>query len=214
MVIVWICVGVALIALLLHLTSDKYKVRKALEEAKSVRIESLTSGTVAKVIGTVRTHSGEVLTAPLSGRTCVFYEVVVEESVPDPGSSSSTSSWRQRIREVQQVDFDVEDGTGTVHVRTDEMKHVATTDSHHSSGFLNDATPQLEAFLQRHGTASEGFVFNRTMRYMESVFEVGERVAVLGEVVEDGSPERLCLQAPAGGHLIVSDEYRSVSDHG
>ena len=72
---------VIVIAIVGYFNSDKYKVRKALETAPLVQIDRLQAGALAKVIGVVRPLEGKVLVAPLTGRKCVFFEVLVEEKV-------------------------------------------------------------------------------------------------------------------------------------
>lgn len=208
---------VGVFAILRYLGSDKYAVRKSLESTARTSIRELREGTLAKIEGKVATI-GAPLRAPLSGRACVAWEVVVEEN-----TGGKNSHWVERVHEREARDFVIDDGAGLAHVRSRDMKMVATVDSEQRSGFLNDPTPALRAFLEARGIAPEGMLFNKTLRYREGVFEPGERVAVLGAVVmEDdptreqggdgyrGAPKRPCLHAPAGGFLLASDEPRST----
>lgn len=209
---------IGVIAVVSYLNSDKYKVRKALETTPRTAIRELREGATAKVLGKVVPLGAELLTAPLSGRACVCWEVIVEEQ-----TGGKNKYWRERIHELRQRDFLLDDGTGVAHVIARDMKIVATSDSKQSSGFLRDASPALEAFLAAHDMSSQGLLFNKTLRYREGVFEPGEQVAVLGAVTleddpsrgPDGSgyrdvPKRPCLSAPAGGELLASDESRST----
>ena len=218
MFVVYIVIGllVVVFAIASYLGSDGYLVRKGLEETKRVSVSELVEGQKAKVVGVVRVRDGRKLTAPLSGRECVFYEVVVAERV----HNGKHSHWKERIHDVDQVDFDVDDGTGTVHVRTTNMKQIAAVDERQSSGFLDDATPELEAYLKRHGTGSEGILFNKSMRYREGIFAVGEHVAICGQVgMERGATDDSedatktpYLDAPPGETLLASDESRSTGE--
>jgi hypothetical protein len=205
------------IALVGYLNSDKYAIRKSLEATPRTSIRALQDGSLAKVHGKV-VPIGEPLEAPLSGRACVAWEVVVEEN-----TGGKNSHWVERIHEREARDFLLDDGAGLAHVRTRDMKMVATVDSEQRSGFMNDPTPALRAFLEARGFAPEGMLFNKSLRYREGVFEPGERVAVLGSVtMEDdptreqggdgyrSAPKRACLQAPANGFLLASDEPRST----
>lgn len=212
---------VGVVAIISHFNSEKYKIRKLLAAAVRTPVRSLGPGQAAKVIGRVVPAESALLEAPLSGRRCVFYEVVVEERI----SSGRSSRWVERIRETARVDFALDDTTGLVRVpRREHMRYVAEQDSEHSSGTFNDAAPHLEEFLAKHGMKSQGWVFNKSLRYREGVFEPGETVAVAGVVdFEDDpegsrqptgyreSPKRPVLRSPPGESLIASDEQRSTS---
>ncbi|MBL8718622.1 MAG: hypothetical protein JNL79_21755, partial [Myxococcales bacterium] len=138
----------------------------------------------------------------ISGRRCAYYRVVVEEQY----ESSGRRSWRDVLDEQDGVDFLVKDETGEALVKTTRVEAVLEKDRSKSSGFLRDATPELEAFLKKHGRSSEGLVFNRTLRYREGVVEAGERVAVAALVRRKTAKARPILAAPPNGSLLISDE--------
>lgn len=208
-------VAVVLVALVLSWWfSEAAKIRRALRAARRVPIAEVREGEVVRVTGRVRGVS-ELLRAPLSGRPCVFFEVTVEEY----RSSGKSGRWVRILREQEAMDFLVEDGTGKALVRADGMRVLAQRDHEQSSGTFNDATPELEAFLARHGEKSTGWIFNRRLRYREGIFEPGETVTVLGEAhwEQDPDPEtagtgyrdvpkRLVLRPRPQGPVIASDE--------
>lgn len=212
---------VGVVAVYSYFNSEKYKIRKHLASVARTPVRSLRAGQGAKVIGRVVPVEGSLLSAPLTGRPCVFYEVIVEECV----SRGRSSSWVERVRETKRVDFALDDTTGVVRVPSrHEMRYVAHKDSEQRSGAFNDAAPHLEAFLLRHGLKSTGWVFNKTLRYHEGIFEPGESVVVAGVVAfeEDpegarapqgyrDSPKRPVLTAPPGEPLVASDEQESTS---
>lgn len=170
-----------------------------------------------KVRGKVATL--DVLTAPLSGRSCAYYEVIVEEKV----STGKSSTWRTIIREVEERDFLLDDGTGRARVEMVAVEAAVEKDGHWSSGTLNDATPVLEGFLQRHGFGSVGWLFNKTLRYREGVLEPGEEVAVLGWADHEIDPEpttsgagyrdaptRVVVRSSVDVPLRVSDDPKTL----
>jgi len=55
--------------------------------------------------------------------------------------------------------------------------------------FLDDATDNLERYLNKKGEKSEGFLgLNKTLRYKEGVLERGEKIAVFGKGIwKDGA---------------------------
>ena len=84
---------------------------------------------------------------------------------------------------------------------------------------MDDATPAAEAFLARHGHAGKRWMFNKNLRYIEAVIEVGETVSVLGSGVREGDPmalppegyrsappTRLRLTSSPRFPLVISDD--------
>ncbi len=182
---------------------------RRLKQAKPWSIGELPEDTLGKIVGHARPVA-ETLTAPISGRSCVFYEVSV---VQDHGKSSSTI-----IHELQGVPFYLEDGTGRAIVDPRGAEVVLEQDFSTSSGTLDDATPVETAFLQRHGKEPKGWVFNKSLRYRESIIGIGESVAVLGAGVREPDPDappsqdyrgamptRLRLSNAREHKLVISD---------
>src|SRR5690348_10484363 len=58
-------------------SSDVAKLRRAMKAVPKAPIADVRGGVVAKVVGRVRLI-GQPLRAPLSGRRCVHFEVIVE----------------------------------------------------------------------------------------------------------------------------------------
>lgn len=174
---------VLFIAVVGQMWSERARLKKALRSAPRVAIRELPEGTPARIVGTVAAQA--TLRAPLTGRTCVAYVAQVEELV----SSGKTSSWRGRIHEVRHVPFTVDDGTGRAIVDPGQAKLLVEMDSTTRSGTFDDATPVEEDFLRRHNMGSQGWFFNKTLRYLEGVIEPGERVAVLGRAVREPDPD-------------------------
>ena len=108
-----------------------------------------------KIAGNVRL-TGKWLLAPLSGRRCVLYDVVVTENEGRRGA-------RTLVQERVATDFSIEDATGTASVRTGRTKPGApgsqldlaiVQDANYHSGVFNEATPELRRYLQRWGEES------------------------------------------------------------
>ncbi len=214
---IWVIVLIvfAAFAIYNYYFSEAARIRRALKGAQKKTIAEVAQGEVAKIVGRVRPVT-DLLTAPLSGRRCVYFEATVEEY----RSSGKSGRWVEIIRESEVSDFLVEDGTGRALVKTSMMKALLHKDTELTSGFLNDASADLEAFLRRHGRESKGWVFNKSLRYKEGVFEPGETVSVLGQAkwehdpdpTEAGSgyrdvPKRLVMDGPENGaFLFASDE--------
>lgn len=207
----------AVLALVLFLRwyySPAQQARRALAAVRPAPLASFPDGVVGKVVGAVAL-TGDALRAPLSGRRCAHFDVHVEEY----RSRGKSGSWITVIREVESCGFLLSDDSGVARVDVTGARVVTNMDTTRRSGTFHDATPELEAFLARHGRSSKGWIFNKRIRYREGVLEPGERVAVLGRLGTEtdpspttagegyrGAPTRRVLRAPPAGELLVSDE--------
>jgi hypothetical protein len=155
--------------------SKEAHIKRKIKHADGKRIADFKDGETARLVGEVQ-YLGKTLRAPLSGRKCVYYYVKVEEK-----SGGRNSTWSDLIEESKAADVILKDGNHYAYVKTHLVKSHLISDANYTSGFLDDATPELEKFLSRHSEKSEGFLgFNRTLRYEEGILEEGELVAVLG----------------------------------
>ncbi len=198
--------------------SEIPKIRRALRGARHVSIAEAPEGAVVRLQG--RVMAGETLESPLIGRRCVYYLVLVEERV----SSGKSSSWRVRIRESRGVPFVIDDGTGRALVDPSGARVDVDLDITQRSGTFDDPTPTELAFLERHGMKSTGWLLNKSLRYREGVFEVGEAIAVMCQPVREPDPDAVAAVAGyrdgpptrlrAGGsadHPILLSDARDVT---
>jgi hypothetical protein len=165
-------------------------VRK-LRKAKMYMIGELPEGQAGRVIGDAY-PLGAKLRAPLTGRDCVYYIAKVDQHY----NTGKTSGWKNIIKEERGVPFLLQDPTGRAIVDPTGAEIALDFDNRSTSGTFDDATQIEEDFLERHGKKSQGWVFNKGLRYREAVIHVGERVAVLGEGVREPDPDA----PPADGY--------------
>lgn len=201
--------------------SADQKARRAMRSVPRLDIEHVSEGEKARIVGTVEV--GETVAAPLSGRACAYWRVTVQEQ----RGGGKNRHWVTIIDEHDGVDFFLKDGKAKALIETVHVQAVLEKDGKFSSGFLNDAGPELEAFLAERGHSSQGWVFNKNMRYHEGVVEPGEIVCAVGvgrwerdpdEQASAGAgyreaqmPKRLRLVSPDDGPLLLSDEPGMVS---
>jgi hypothetical protein len=215
--LVVVAIGIVILVVTWYF-SDQQKTKRAIRDAVGAKIVEAQPGQVVKLTGRVA-YLGEPVRAPLSGRACAYYEVTIQEY----RSHGKSGSYETVLRDPGGVDFLLDDGTGRARVVNQALKVLAVQDAKYESGTFNDATPGLEAYLAEHGLKSKGWLFNKSMRYLEAVFEEGETVSVVGEVsfehvpgevpAGDGyreTPKRVVVAAPAGGFLLASDDPKLV----
>lgn len=169
------------LALLVNKFSNKEVVKEQLKKAKKKQISSVENGETVKIVGKVEVL-GNPLIAPLSGRKCCYYNVLIEEKVGNDGSSESIGhSWKTIIKEEVLGEFVIRDGDDYAIIDTPEVKVYSVEDKSYWSGFRNDPTDRLEKYLKYHGHSSTFFFgMNKTIRYKEGVLEEGEVIGVLG----------------------------------
>ena len=186
---------------------------RAIKKAAKRRVADVREGEQARIVGTVEIEAP--IAAPLSGRECAFWTVLIEEK-------GLSDMWSTVLSEQGGVDFHVRDESGRALVRlhADHVEPSLTHDRHFTSGAFTDAGPRLEAFLAQHGQTSKGWVMNKRMRYREGVVSAGERVAVVrsgprapapapkprSSGYRDGRPTRLVISCEGSkSYLLLSD---------
>lgn len=201
-------VAISVVGVSMYFSADA-RTRRALKNVRASPISGLAPGQVARVRGRI-VALGDLLSAPLSERECVYYLAFAEEQ----RSNGKTTSWREIAREERYVDFVIEDGTGVVTVRMAVPRVAVVRDVHTRSGTFDDANAREEAFLARHGLQSTGALLglNRALRYTEGALEVGEEVTVLGLVREETASggRELVIDAREDAPLMLSDDPRIV----
>lgn len=190
------------------------RIKRQLKSARPWALAELPEDTHGRVIGQAHPLQ-EQLQGPLTGRPCVYYIAQVEEQ----RSTGRSTYWRTIASETRGVPFVLVDGTGRAIVDPNGAQVALDFDGNSKSGTFNSADPVQEAFLARHGQKSQGWVFNKTLRYREAMIEVGETIAVLGSGVREpdpyappeaayrgAPPTRLRLTSSARFPLVISDD--------
>jgi hypothetical protein len=186
-----------------------------------VSIENFSERNPAKIVGSL-VYIGEPLSSPLTGRTCAYYEILVEEY---HSGTDDDGYWETMIQESQGQDFVIEDDTGTAIVNPIGAQVALTVDSRTKSGTFDAPTEQERNYLNSHGQEGEGWWgFNKSLRYREGILEAGEAVAVLGRGVKEPDPDgveqargyrsappmRLRMRGSQKGPLLISDDTSTV----
>lgn len=165
---------IGIIIFLGYYFSTKNSILRELKKTRKKQISSVRENEYAKVIGKAL-HVHEPLIAPLSGRKCVYYYIHIQQK--------GDKSWHTFIKEEKAQDFFLEVNGEMAIIKPYEFpkKTFVVEDFETKSGSFNDATPELERFLKKHGKESTGFFgFNRNLRYKEGIIELKENIAVKG----------------------------------
>lgn len=160
-----------------YLFSKKYRLLSTLKKVKAVPIQRVQENVYSKIVGKAK-FVKEPLIAPLSGRTCVFYQIVVEQK-------RGKNGWNKLVDQTITQDFFIESRGEMAVVKLKQAGAnkiiLLDKDRNMSSGTFKDANHRLETYLKNHGTKSTNFLgLNKTLRYKEGIIEPNEDIVVMG----------------------------------
>ncbi len=127
-----------------------------------------------------------VLQTPFSGRHAVWCRITVLEH----RSSGRNSYWATILKETDQREFFVDDGSGQMaKILPHGAEVILDAQQVGSSGTFNDASPHLAAFLASRGHSTQSFLgFNKSMRYTEEVLAPNDPLYALGPSRREAGP--------------------------
>ena len=157
------------------------KIHQLMLDTETTPIGSLKPGPV-EIRGRVDS-SMPPAPSPWAQKPCVFYHFHVEQQKSSSSEHGATTYWVDYINDRRSDPFQVEDETGSVDIIPGEGEFQINADHFTSSGTFNDAPENLRAMLNsRYGHDTQGLIFNKTLRYHESILENGDEIYVFGEV--------------------------------
>lgn len=171
-----IAVLLAGIAVYYFLFGRRAIVRAVISRTATKKIGDVKDGEEASIRGKI-IFSGRTMIAPLSQRKCVYYHVTVKDS----GSRNDLLRNNIDLNEERASDVVITDGEHYAVIDTKLMTSYIIKDKDFYSGFLNFSTPELQAFLVKHGEKPAnllGWSLNLIAR--EGVLEEGEQVTIAG----------------------------------
>jgi hypothetical protein len=204
-------VGLVLTAVFLAVRSwwragYEHRVVRAMRAKLPCDVGSIRDGELVKVVGVIEPPD-QPLIAPLSGRACVYYEVIAETNY---SHDNKTLAWESSGR-----DFVLRDSSGQIQVHLEGARVVVAPDNQWQ--YAEEPEPAQRALLERAGVSIKHPLVGWTpTRFSEGVFEPGEEVAVCGVArreagFEGDGPYRgggmptLSLCATRRSPLLISD---------
>lgn len=149
---------------------------KLITDTPTSQVSRIVPG-IVEVKGRVRC-GGSPVVSPMTSSSCIYFRFHVEEYRSNHNNKGG--SWRTVINDQKSAPCVLSDGTGEVKIAISEAELLLKPDTHARSGTFNDATPELEAALSAYGRSSQGFIFNKNMRYTETVLKEGDEVYAIG----------------------------------
>ena len=156
------------------------RIKRRHSEYGSTPIAAMPEHHLCGILGRVA-PVGELLTAPFTGRPCVYYsiEVLKESNLPT-----------RVVEEQRGVPFTLSDLTGDATIDPSNAEVAPEFDYCHRSGWHDRPTDRIEAVLARHRTSILGVGGTRRLLFRESVIAPGDMLSVVGAAVRelDNSP--------------------------
>lgn len=209
--VITLAMMVGSIAVVLRARTRRF--RRKLARHKLRRLSDIGEGNYARIVG--RAHPvGEPLIAPMTGRRCVYYDVIVEGKgvAPKPGKMTRIAA------ESKGIAFLLVDGTGRAVV--DPQGADVLIDFDARSDFSPQAqvvTPQHQEFFARHGRTVIGGVYGSELRYREAAIEVEDMITVLAAGVREPDPDptpgsigprsRMRFASTPAHQVLITDDW-------
>ncbi len=186
--VVILLVGGGLTAFCIYKITQHRKKIAAIEGTVLSDVADLRPG-YCKIVGKVEALS-ELLVSPLTQSDCVYFEFEVHEqrtrtvSTGGPNGGTRTETyWEKVIGDKQAADVGVKDKTGLAEVDLLDAETVLSASGHSTSGTFNDCPRDLQRTLSRkYGFSTKGLIFNKGLKYKETVIEEGDKLFVIGDV--------------------------------
>ncbi|WP_421919463.1 hypothetical protein [Marinifilum sp.] len=173
-IIIIFAVIVAIVFLMVFFFSKKAIVKRKLKQSERKSLSDFRSGETARIVGKVK-FVEDPLIAPLSGRRCSYYHILIEQKK----SSGKSSTWYTLVNEERNSKYLIKDGSKYAYINDSFLKSYIVYDAKYRLGFLNDPTENMESLLSSKGIDTTGFFgLNKTLRCKEGVLEQDEEIAI------------------------------------
>lgn len=187
-----------------------WQVRRQLRRVREMSLAELPEDTIARLKGTVRPFGDRLLTAPLSGRPCVFYSAAVilnQHAVArDPLTGIALDD--VLVTEESCVPFLLEDGEHRAVIDGRGAKIWCAYDHRTKSKALFDATAVQHAILERNQLLEQDWWNTHSIEYVEGVLSPDERIVVVGGGTREPDPD---AQGSGGYRQSSSTRFRFTS---
>ncbi|MCP4134581.1 MAG: hypothetical protein GY754_26645 [bacterium] len=158
---------------------DKKNKFSLLNNTPTTAVENLSSGFFESK-GTLQPLDDRKLESPLSNAQCLYYRFLAEEKI----ESGKSSRWVSIIEDEQWLPLALDDGTGKVELDLQRPEFHLKIDHRTTSGTFNEPSDKLKDLMKsKYNTDTEGWFFNKELRYEEKILREGDPVYAIGDVV-------------------------------
>jgi E3 Ubiquitin ligase len=203
---------------------SELRLRRTLRRTPRWSLAALPEDTFGRVTGAAHAFEGQQLTAPLTGRPCVYFIAIVEQRGTRDGNRAR---WTRLALERRSVRFVLEDAGHRAivdprrarvtldfdHVyRTAHLPRALQSPSDRAPGAAPTTEQRQGQFLARHHLVNHNWSRMIELRYREAVIEVAEKIAVLGSGIREpdleARPDGDAYRAAGGTRLRMTGSRR------
>lgn len=198
---------VTIVALLLQkYFSRDQQVLRAIETMNTSSIKHVKKGERVKIKGRIKAQN-DLITAPVSGRACLGYQLQVFRVAS--GSYSDVEA--EMIHEAKSVIFYLEDKQGLAKILPRWQEITLHKEMVEELGRFDEPSERQAKVLEKYGEkATTGLGLTRRLVFKEGILEVGEQVAVVGEASwytpMDGSDPFLVMTGTPEEPMLITDQ--------
>ena len=158
----------------------RHRIHQLMVDTQTSKADELTEGP-CEVQGQVDAI-GSAFTSPWTQQQCVYYDFQVKEKRTRKSGKTTTTYWAKYVTDLKVRPFILKDSSGAVEINPAGADFSVSADAREQSGFGDDAPAELQVLLKdRYNASTQGWVFNKTLRYTEKVLAVGDTVYIFGE---------------------------------
>ncbi len=167
-------------------------------------INTVPKGVQVHVTGRVRSELRSIR-SPLTQTECVLWRAEALRLAP----SGETSTWENIFSETSVHPFEIEDGTGNIRIYPVDAELILRNDWYYESGLFGSFPPEAEAALARlHIPRARRWGQTEKIRAYEQLVKVGDRVSVIGRIMEqNGTP--IISTSKDDFPILISERSRS-----
>lgn len=154
---------------------QSWRIRRQHRRMPATPIAALADHQVGRIVGHVA-GSEQPLIAPLTGRPCVLYQLVVYKPAGRGGWSVCTT-------DRSGTPFTVSDRGATAIVDPLHSRIAVADDHSEECNAVDGPTLEQTAVLMNHGLRLKGWFLYRKYRFEESMIAIGDPIGVIGAAV-------------------------------
>ena len=174
--------------------------RRRILDTPTTKIAQAPASGLIEVDGVIAPSEQGAFQAPFSGRWAVWAKVSVEEH----RGSGKNARWVTILSEVAERAFLVDDRSGEIaRVMPEGANVILETQRVASSGTFQDAPPHLAGFLASRGISTQGWLFNKALRYQEQLLMPGDHLYAIGPCRRDASGQQGAFRDGPQGQLVL-----------
>lgn len=211
---VFVALGIALLMYIVRWYDSREQViKRTLKKTPLTEMKDVQEGTYVRIRGEVRAVR-EVIKAPLTARTCVYYVVRVRKKIVGVRKKVTLFSsrdavgleWSTIIEDETMADVVITDGEYYAVLECDQPRAYLVNDGNVYSGFMNDAPPIVENYLKKYKQNSKTILAtNASMEYYEGILEEGEFCTVKGHAYWVDA-KQLKMKLPVEKVLVIREK--------